>query len=125
MSGTLFHRPSGGLAKAFGAAHFTQGGFDMSRHLTRLVSFLTILSMAFLAACGSGGSDAGGGGMAKEQVLNVGRIPSEPPSLDPLKATDNKSGLVLRHVMEGLTRMGEDGKPQPAMAEEWEVNEDA
>ncbi|SDC22066.1 oligopeptide transport system substrate-binding protein [Melghirimyces thermohalophilus] len=96
----------------------------MSRHLTRWISLLTIVSMAFLAACG-GGSEAGGGGMAEEQVLNVGRIKSEPPSLDPLKATDNQSGLVLRHVMEGLTRMGEDGEPKPAMAEEWEVNEDA
>lgn len=94
--------------------------------MTKWVSMLAILSMLVLAGCG-GASDAdkGNGKLAEEQVLNVGRVPSEPPSLDPLKATDNVSGLILRHVMEGLTRMGEDGKPKPAVAEKWDINEDA
>ncbi|PTX59329.1 oligopeptide transport system substrate-binding protein [Melghirimyces profundicolus] len=94
----------------------------MSKHLTKMVALLAILSMTFLAACG-GGSDAGGTEEAK-QVLNAGYAPSEPPDLNPNTATDSTSGFVLRHTMEGLTRMSEDGQPIPGVADKWEPNED-
>ena len=45
----------------------------------------------------------------------------EPPQLDSSRATDAVSGMVLGHVMEGLVRMGMDGRLEGAVAEDWEV----
>lgn len=76
-----------------------------------------VLSMVLLAACGNSASNA----MAEKQVFNVGYIVSEPPALDPLKATDDQSGLILRHIMEGLVQLDENGNPIPGMATKWDV----
>ncbi|MBX4384473.1 hypothetical protein K4G98_28335, partial [Mycobacterium tuberculosis] len=51
-------------------------------------------------------------------------INTEPPSLNPGLAEDSTSGTVLRNVLEGLTRIGQDDKPAAAMAEDWEISED-
>ena len=48
-------------------------------------------------------------------------IREEPPQLDSSRATDAVSGMVLGHVMEGLVRMGLDGRLEGAVAEDWEV----
>jgi oligopeptide transport system substrate-binding protein len=48
---------------------------------------------------------------------------SEPPNLNSMKATDQASFFVLGHVMEGLTRTGQDGSTQPGVAEKWEIND--
>ena len=48
-------------------------------------------------------------------------ISEEPPQLDSSRATDAVSGMVLGHVMEGLVRMGMDGRIEGAVAEDWEV----
>ncbi len=45
----------------------------------------------------------------------------EPPQLDSSRATDAVSGMVLGHVMEGLVRMGQDGRLEGAVAKDWEV----
>jgi len=50
-------------------------------------------------------------------------LTSEPPNLNSMKATDQASFFVLGHVMEGLTRNGEDGSVQPGVAEKWEIND--
>ena len=91
----------------------------------KLSAILVAFALVFTAACG-GGSDQGKGSeeLAEEQVLNVGRVRSEPPSLDPATATDQTSGTILNQVMEGLVRIAPDGKPQPAVAEKWEVSKD-
>ena len=49
---------------------------------------------------------------------------TEPPSLDSRKATDATSMNVLIMLFEGLTRLGIDDKPHPAVAEKIEVTED-
>ncbi len=46
---------------------------------------------------------------------------TEPPNLSTLKATDAQSGIVLGHVMEGLTRMDMQDQLAPGVAERWEV----
>lgn len=84
--------------------------------------------MVVLAACGFGGKDkeedkGGEKGKDSKQDLNL-VIPSEPPSLNPQKATDSTSGAILRSAFEGLTRIDKDGKVQPAVAEKIDVSED-
>lgn len=93
---------------------------------------LVLLSavMLVLAACGFGGKDKDESGNkdsekgkdSNEQLNLV--IPSEPPSLNPQKATDSTSGAILRSVFEGLTRVDKDGKVQPAAAEKIDVSDD-
>lgn len=91
---------------------------------------LLVLSM-FLAACNGGGDNAGGGDKGGDeggksdvpQELRV-NINTEPPSLHPGLAEDSTSGTVLRQVLEGLTRINQDGKPENAMAEDVQVSED-
>lgn len=47
----------------------------------------------------------------------------EPQQLDPQMAQDAASVAVLRSLMEGLTRLDDDGRPVAAVAERWEVDE--
>lgn len=57
------------------------------------------------------------------QELHV-NLRTEPPVLYPALATDTTSGLVLYHVLEGLTRLGENGQVRPGMATSWQVSDD-
>ncbi len=59
----------------------------------------------------------------KKQDLRI-NINSEPPTLNPGLAEDSTSGTVLRQVLEGLTRINLDGKPENAMAKDVKVSED-
>ncbi|KON89428.1 ABC transporter substrate-binding protein [Sporosarcina globispora] len=102
----------------------------MNKRLSIFFSMLLVLSM-FLAACSGGGDNADGGEKGGDdggksdvpQELRV-NINTEPPSLNPGLAQDSTSGTVLRNVLEGLTRIGPDGKPEKAMAEDIKVSED-
>lgn len=51
-------------------------------------------------------------------------LATEPPSLDWVLATDSTSFLLLEQLMRGLTRMGPDLRPEPALARSWTVSED-
>ncbi len=68
-------------------------------------------------------SCASSGKGADQQKLRL-NIYTEPPSLDPRKFTDSTSGNVLLMLFEGLTRIGEDHRPHPALAKEILVSED-
>lgn len=57
----------------------------------------------------------------KEVVVNLG---SEPPEMNTILTTSTGSMNVLRHVMDGLTKLDENDNPVPAIAESWEVSED-
>ena len=46
-------------------------------------------------------------------------IREEPPQLDSSRATDAVLWMVLGHVMEGLVRMGMDGRIEGAVAKDW------
>lgn len=55
--------------------------------------------------------------------LNITRA-ADVSSLDPSKATDTESSLILANTMEPLTRVDKDGNVTPGMAETWETSED-
>ncbi|WP_077213409.1 peptide ABC transporter substrate-binding protein [Bacillus dakarensis] len=90
-----------------------------------LASFLVLL----LAACtanDNAGEDTGNDGSAEksgEKVLNWNNG-QEPTSFDPPIGFNAVSWNPLNNLMEGLTRLGEDHMPQPAIAEKWDVSED-
>lgn len=48
----------------------------------------------------------------------------EPPQLNSTRATDQVSGSVLGHVMEGLLRYDERNQLAPGVAERWEIRDD-
>ncbi len=50
-------------------------------------------------------------------------LTEEPPQLDSSRSTDQVSGVVLGHVMEGLLRYDNQGELAPGMAEQWRVDE--
>lgn len=95
-------------------------------------SLLVLLAslMLVLAACGFGGSDdksdgdkSSGGDNSADKTLNLS-IATEPPSLNPQKATDSTSGSIIRNTFEGLTRVDNKGEIQNAAAEEVKVSDD-
>ena len=51
-------------------------------------------------------------------------IEQEPPQLDAMKATDQVSGSVLGHVMEGLLRYNVNNELVPGTAERWDIRPD-
>ncbi|GLB58908.1 peptide ABC transporter substrate-binding protein [Cytobacillus sp. NCCP-133] len=105
----------------------------MNKRLSIFFSMLLVLSM-FLAACSGGGDNASDGGEKGGDEGDGGKsdvpqelrvnINTEPPSLNPGLAEDSTSGTVLRQILEGLTRIGQDGKPENAMAEDVQISED-
>ncbi len=103
------------------------GGNDVLNNLKNhkkhiFVAFSFVLAFTLLiAACAPGGGDGGGAG--GEQKIRV-NINTEPFSLNPGLANDTTSGGVLLQTFEGLTRIGKDGEPENAMAEEIEKSED-
>lgn len=60
---------------------------------------------------------------AKAGVLRFG-IQTDPPQLDPQKSTDLVSFNVINAVMEGLMRIGPDGKPTYGIADKYEISTD-
>lgn len=50
-------------------------------------------------------------------------LTSEPPQLDSTRATDQVSGHILGHVMEGLLRYDKFNRIAPGVAERWEIGE--
>ena len=49
---------------------------------------------------------------------------AEPETLDPALITGQPEGRVANALFEGLLTFNEHGKPQPGMAESWELSED-
>ena len=77
---------------------------------------LLILAMAMMFfACGAKGSKG------STFSLNLG---AEPKSIDPQLSTDIAGGTVNELLSEGLLKRTPDGKPDPGIAEKWEVSPD-
>jgi oligopeptide transport system substrate-binding protein len=94
------------------------------RSLMLLVAVVAASALA-VAGCGGGGDGGateqdGDAQPAAEQVLRM-NLGAEPPSLDPLLATDNISSFVLQQIMDPLVRLDEEGQPEAALAESWDV----
>ncbi len=58
--------------------------------------------------------------LAKEQVIRY-NLGAEPETLDPALSTGIPEAVVQLALFEGLTRLGEDGQPEPGIASSWEV----
>lgn len=96
------------------------GGKTVKKRFSIFFSMLLVLSM-FLAACSGGDKDQADNGEGGDKAADVPQemkvnVNSEPYSLHPGLANDATSGGVLLQTFEGLTRIDQDGKPQPAMA---------
>ena len=77
---------------------------------------LLILAMATMFfACGSKGS--------KGSTFSL-NLAAEPKSIDPQLSTDIAGGTVNELLSEGLLKRTPDGKPDPGIAEKWEVSPD-
>ncbi|WP_349410255.1 peptide ABC transporter substrate-binding protein [Pseudalkalibacillus sp. SCS-8] len=94
-----------------------------------LLTLTLVLSMV-LAACSGGddkdkagddGKSGGSGDVAQELNVNIN---TEPFSLNPGLANDTTSSAVLLQTFEGLTRINQDGEPEPAMAKEIKKSDD-
>lgn len=59
----------------------------------------------------------------EKQVLTL-TVNEDPATLDSAVAVDPLSASLLNNVMEGLMRLGQDNKPEPAIAEQVEVSAD-
>ncbi|WP_217586421.1 peptide ABC transporter substrate-binding protein [Lentibacillus saliphilus] len=71
----------------------------------------------------NGANHEGNNDSADEKVLRINNG-NEPTSFNPPKGFDSVSYSPLNNLLEGLTRLGEDHTPQPAMAEKWDISED-
>ncbi|WP_188456656.1 peptide ABC transporter substrate-binding protein [Virgibacillus oceani] len=102
----------------------------MKKWLLLLLAALTVIVLAACTANESAGKkdDEGGGAdegteTTEEKVLYMNNG-DEPTSFNPPEGFDSVSWTSLNNLMEGLTRLGKDDKPQPAMAESWDISED-
>ncbi|QDP41636.1 peptide ABC transporter substrate-binding protein [Radiobacillus deserti] len=64
-----------------------------------------------------------GGASTDEKVLYLNNG-VEPTSFDPPIGFDSNSWQALNNLLEGLTRLGKDHQPEPAVAESWDISED-
>ncbi|MFI5333798.1 MAG: peptide ABC transporter substrate-binding protein [Chlamydiales bacterium] len=78
----------------------------------------TFLRIALLLVCSCNNSSIE---KTKKQSVRL-NIHSEPPTLDPRKATDSTSVSVIKMCFDGLVRQGRDGKIVPALASEIEIS---
>jgi len=62
--------------------------------------------------------------LAASQVLQRAVDAGGMRSIDPSISTDVPAAHVLDDLFEGLTRLGQDGEPQPGVAERWETSTD-
>lgn len=86
-----------------------------------------VLALSLFATAALTGCQTKAAAGDKEQYLNVA-MNAEPETLDPSRATDTYSSMVITEVEEALTRCEQDssGKDviKPAGAESWTVSED-
>ena len=108
----------------------------MKKKYSFLLSTLLVMTL-IISACGNAGKNTGTNNpgeaspeatasevkLADNQEISV-NIASEPPTLNPGKASDSTSGTILRQTFEGLTRIGQDGHPENAVASKVEVSPD-
>jgi len=81
---------------------------------------LIILPLIFTLSCNNNPKEVN---IAEKDTLNI-NIGAEPPSLDGSLATDSTSYTILNNIMDGLTKFSHAHKPEPALAESWEISED-
>ncbi|MCZ8521121.1 MULTISPECIES: peptide ABC transporter substrate-binding protein [Paenibacillus] len=95
------------------------------KKLSMLLVCGTLALSSILAGCR--GEEASQGNAAKKEsgakILMYNNV-REPTSLDPPVGFDMASYDILNNLMEGLTRLGRNHAPEPAMAREWKISPD-
>ncbi|QQE74856.1 peptide ABC transporter substrate-binding protein [Brevibacillus composti] len=100
----------------------------MKKSIFAAMSSILVLSAA-LAGCGGDKPEGNAQGNTQNEestgpkVLRL-NMHAEPPTADPALAEDSTSGALLRATFDGLTRIGEDGKPHESVAEKIDISED-
>ena len=85
---------------------------------TKYYAALFLASFTLFAGCKKGDQVP----HAPSKTLHL-YLQTEPLSLDPRIGGNRMSQMLLRELFEGLTRVGEDGKPHPAQAEKVDISE--
>ena len=80
---------------------------------------LILLTISLILSCN--GNSNSKIDISKKDTLNI-NIGTDPPTLDWSLATDSTSFTILNNIMEGLTKFSMKHKPEPALAESWEVS---
>lgn len=96
------------------------------KKLSMLLLIIMVFALAACTANENAGTEKKEGeekDSKKEKILYLNNE-SEPTSFDPVIGYDIKSWDPLNNLMEGLTRLGKDHKPEGAMAEDWKVSDD-
>ncbi len=103
----------------------------MKKSVFALVSSVLVLGTA-LAGCGgqsastpqqNNNTQATAEKSGEPQLLKM-NLHSEPPSADPGIAEDSTSHAIVEATFDGLTRIGDDGKPHESVAEKIDVSDD-
>lgn len=89
----------------------------MKKYVWILVAVIVVLAVTAIVV--RRGSDD----KADEMVI-VYNVGTEPETLDPALMTGIPEFHMTLQMFEGLTRLDEDNRPQPAIAERWEVSAD-
>ncbi len=100
--------------------------------LAWLAAAASAIALFTLAACSgsetaattAGNPNKIGQTLAATQVLRRAVDAGGMRSIDPSISTDVPAAHVLDDLFEGLTRLGQDGEPQPGVAERWETSAD-
>lgn len=97
----------------------------------RAAAAAAITSIALAACSGNTSAPPAAGvnesttqALAAVQVLQRAVDAGGMRSIDPSISTDVPAAHVLDDLFEGLTRLGQDGEPQPGVAERWETSAD-
>jgi oligopeptide transport system substrate-binding protein len=83
---------------------------------------LLMLGLSWASSLTGTGAGLTGGIDARTGTVTL-VLSEEPPQLNSTLATDQVSGMVLGHVMEGLLRYDEHNRLVPAVAERWQVED--
>ncbi len=97
------------------------------KKLTALL-LVMVMSMSVFCACGKNATESGSSNQEEKQTSGgsvIVGITNDMDSLDPHKAVAAGTLEVLYNVFDGLVKVDSDGTMQPAIAESYEVSEDA
>ncbi len=99
--------------------------------MRKLVAGITIVAVAFLAACGGNNNNKHGNEKKAKGNVNYGGVfrvneVSDFRSLYPLNITEVVAHRITNQIYEGLVRLNqEDLSVEPCLAERWEISDDA
>jgi oligopeptide transport system substrate-binding protein len=91
-----------------------------------MLALAVIMVVTMFAGCGpkvEPRTDVAKGSLATTQELRY-NLGTEPQTLDPAKSTGIPEMNVHLAMLEGLTRIGIDGKPVPGIASSWDISQD-